>query len=341
MRVGLIGYGAVGRRCGRELVLRPEVSEVVVIGVRSKERRRLADALGGSASSLGIASWSADSVADVVAGASLDAVVLCVPDEVQADLTRVVVASGADVVSLAESAATVDAVLRCDDAARELGRRVVVGATLSPGWSTLLARHAVELFDEVDEITAAFAGVAGPACHEARSTASKTDTQEWRDGSWTEFAARSGPELVWFPDPVGAVDCARGDGGDAVLLHRQWPEVARLVVKLDRPASPSFSSRRPWARMPEPRDLGAVRVAVSGRIDTVPNTVVYGVCSPPAAASGVLACLVTAALGSASDLVENAVAPGAWGVAEVVAPVPVLRAAAARGVRGLVYQQLD
>ena len=342
MRVGLIGTGAVGRRAGRELVARDEVSDVVVVSSRDTEAARLSSSLGGSASSAVVPAWEPAAVADIVTAEALDAVVLCVPDELQADLVRVVLAAGADAVSLADSTAAVDAVLGTDELAREVGRRVVVGTALAPGWTTLLARHAAGLLDEVDEIATAVVGTAGPACVERRNEAVRSDSQEWREGAWVECTARSGPELVWFPDPVGAVDCTRGDSGDALLLHRLWPTTGQIVTKIGRPESRPLPRRVAWMRRgDEPREVGAVRVAVSGRGDGQPLTVVYGVCALPAAASGVLTSLAAASLAPGSSLVDGEVAPGVRSVAEQLDPVMALRAAATRGIRALVYDSLD
>jgi len=332
MRVGLIGTGAVGRRAGRELVARAEVSELVVVGRSSRAVGRLAESLGPKALGRTVEQIDADSLAATGIGVA----VVCTPDELQPDHVRAALGARAHVVSVADSSASVDAVLGADDYAREIGRTVVVGAAMSPGWTTLLAAHAAELFDGIDEIAAAVTGVAGPACHERRSQAVRTDTQEWRDGDWAECAARSAPELVWFPEPVGAVDCARGDTADGMLLHRRWPDVPQLVVKLGTTdGRPLPRGVRRWRRSPEPREPGAVRVAVSGRIDGQPATVVYGLSATPAAATGVLVAL------AAGSLAAGELAPGALPVGEALDPVLVLRAAAERGVRALVYDGGD
>ena len=111
------------------------------------------------------------------------------------------------------------------------------------------------------EVSIAVAGSAGPACHERRAKASRTDTQEWRDDGWVECAARSAPELVWFPDPLGAVDCARGDLSEAVLLRRLLPEVPQIAVKMGRPTAHPIPQRvRRLGRRPAPQALSLIHI---------------------------------------------------------------------------------
>ncbi len=330
MRVGVIGTGLVGRRAARELVGLPEVGSVVLLTGTTKERARLAESLGSKAAAGPFETVDADSLT----ASEVDTVVLCGLDEDQPDLARLALGVGCHVVSVADSVETVDTLFGMDDFAREVDRSVVVGANMSPGWSTVLAWHASTLLDEIDEVSIAVTGSAGAACHERRAKASRTDTQEWRDDGWVECAARSAPELVWFPDPLGAVDCARGDLSEAVLLRRLLPEVPQIAVKMGRPTAHPIPQRvRRLGRRPAPQEAGGVRVAVSGRTVGQSSTVVYGLLSPPAASTAVLAALATRAVHTAPA--------GVRGVAEVLDPVETLRAAAERGVRGLVYEGID
>lgn len=338
MRVGLIGTGVVGRRAARELVARAEVERLVILTGTSKERARLSDSLGPKVE----ASPAQDLDVEALSATGLDAVVLCTPDDVQPDGVRLALEAGCHVVSLADSVESIDAILGVDDYARDVGRAVVLGATLSPGWSTLLARHAAALFDEIDEISIAVTGTAGPACHDRRVRASRADTQEWRDGEWVECSGRSSPELVWFPDPLAAVECARGDLSEALLLRRVLPDVAQLVVKMGRPPARPIPDRvRRFRRSPAVQESGAVRVAVSGRADGQPATVVYGLLAAPAAATAVLAAIAATALDPAPAAESAAPEPGVHGVAEVLDPVASLATATERGVRAFVYEGID
>lgn len=336
MRVGVIGTGVVGRRVARELVDLAEVDAVVLLAARSKATLRLCDSLGTKVS-LGAGASGATELPESLDAADVDVVILCTPDETQLDAARLVLSAGRNVVCTADATDTVQALLGLDEFARDVGRTVVVAAAMTPGWSAILARHAADVLDHVDEVAVAITGTAGAACVNRRTQAIRTDTQEWRDGAWVECAARSGPELVWFPDPLGAVDCARGDLSEGVVLHRMMPEVPVIVVKAGRPTG---RPRPRWLRRLRPEqpgtssgETGALRVAVSGRSDGQPTTIVYGLLGTSASSSAVLiaACVV--------EMADQA--PGSVLSAEVIEPVRALSFARDRGVRCLVYDGID
>ena len=78
----------------------------------------------------------------------------------------------------------------------------------------------------------------------------------------------SGRELVWFPDPVGAADCYRAGLADPVLLHRAFPDVARIESRQAATRRDRLTSRLPMLRPPHAEGLvGAVSVEVRGRVD--------------------------------------------------------------------------
>ena len=93
-----------------------------------------------------------------------------------------------------------------------------MGAAFSPGLSCLLARHAADSLDAVDEVHFARHGAAGPLCASERLAALRSPVREWCDGSWEKRSAGSGRELCWFPDPVGGRRRLPGGnrGADAV-----------------------------------------------------------------------------------------------------------------------------
>ena len=127
--------------------------------------------------------------------------------------------------------------LDLDDAAREPGATLVVGAAVSPGLSGLLARHLVSRMATCDELHVAVHGTAGPACAREHHKALAGWALGWHDGQWIERPAGSGRELCWFPEPVGARDCYRGDLADPMLLHRGFPRRRGSAPAGRRPAA--------------------------------------------------------------------------------------------------------
>lgn len=326
VKIGILGFGVVGQRLCQVLAGDSVSTPVVVTGRPSKDRETLVDLNLDDVELVDIsAGW------DVL---NVEVLVLCSPEQRHIDEARAALAQGCHVVSLADSAASVSELLSLSDFAREVDRTVVIGAAASPGLSTLLAMHGSTLFDTIDEIAIAVTGTAGTACIERRSRANRAEMQEWRDGMWVDCGPRSAPELVFFPDPVGSVECARGDLSEALLLRRTLPEVDIFSVKVAKEpvgAVPrGFLKRRRQIEV-EP---GAQRVSVSGWIDGVNETVVYGAVTSTRDVSADLAQLAAWAV-----LADHR--PGAFGLCELLDAKETLRNLADRGHRIVVYEGED
>ncbi|HPB44354.1 MAG: hypothetical protein M9952_01055 [Microthrixaceae bacterium] len=328
MRIGVLGLGVVGQRL-IELLDDDSVSTPVVVTGRVHKDREALRRIHRDHVELVEFRIEADATFDV------DVVVLASPDEHHATAASAALAGGAHVVSLADSAATVTELLSLNEFAREVGRSVVVGAAASPGVSTLLAIHAGTLFSRIDQVDIAVTGTAGPTCIDRRARANRTETQEWRDAMWVDCGARSAPELVFFPDPVGSIECARGDLSESLVLRRVMPNVDLLSIKVAKePVSPVQRAGRRSRRPEREIEPGAQRIMVSGEIDGVPETVVYGLVASTRDISADLAQLCAwAALSEQRS--------GAMTVGELVDAPSTLRMLADRGSQMLVYEDLD
>lgn len=294
--------------------------------------RRVSRQLGGSDAVTALVVVDSDGL-DLV---ETDIVVLCGPDEVQFDQAQVALGRAAHVVSLADSTAAVSSMLALVDYATEVGRSVVVGAAASPGLSSLLAVHAAEIAGELDEVVVAVAGIGGPACSERRTRALRSETQEWRDGEWIDCDARSGSELVWFPEPLGAIDCVRGDLSDGLLLRRVLPSSPTISVRAQREIPAPTPSRR-FRRTPPP-EPGSVRVSVSGRRPDGPTTVVYAAVAPAAESSAAVASAAVLELAARHGRGDP---PLVGGPAELLDARPALARIAQWGVRLMVFEGID
>src|SRR5207245_2731873 len=85
--------------------------------------------------------------------------------------------------STVDDAAAIDALLELDEPARSAGVLLAPGCGLAPGLADVLARHATDALDSVDEIHVARAGAAGPACTAAVRHARRDPAREWRCGA--------------------------------------------------------------------------------------------------------------------------------------------------------------
>lgn len=316
--VAVVGLGAVGLRAARQLADRA--------GRRPAGRLLLADRRVGraeaAAASLGPGAEVAD--ADRILG---EAELVCLAGPVpHVPWAERAVAAGLHVVSCSDDPDDVAGLLALGEGA---GRTVVVGAGFDPGLSCLAARWLADGFDEVERVTVAHAGTAGPACaRRHHRTLRRRGVVVTADGELVEVPPRTGRRLVWFPDPVGPRDCYRGALAAPLLVRRVIPgaEVSALVAagRRDR-----WTARLPMLRPPHPEGvLGAVWVEVCGTVGGAAEVAVVGAVDRPGVAAG-------AVMAEAAERVLAHPGPGgARGVAELApGAAEMLAALAARGVR--------
>jgi hypothetical protein len=258
------------------------------------------------------------------------------------------------VAGCADEGDTVRRLLDLDDAAREAGVALAVGCGLAPGLSDVLARHAADAVESVDEIHVARAGSAGAACRSAIVKAGRGTALEWRDGAWVRHRGGSGRQLVWFPSPVGGLDCHRAGSGQAELLLDAFPTLSRASMRIASPLGPgrqapglrllgnipivstALTGGNAARRRDPDGDWGAVWVEVRGRRGRSEEILVYGAVDRMAFASG--AVLGVAALWLAGLGAAPVTATGAHGLAALVDPVPFLGELSRRGVKAAVFE---
>jgi hypothetical protein len=142
---------------------------------------------------------------------------------------------------------------------------MIVGATMAPGLSGLIARHLAGQLDTVDEIHVAIHGTAGPACARAHHRSLSGLASTWRDGRWVDHVGGSGRQLCWFPEPVGAKDCYRARVSSPLLLHTAFPDASRLSFRRSARRRDRFTAWLPMLSPPHQEGgVGALRVEVRG-----------------------------------------------------------------------------
>lgn len=325
VKVAVVGVGAVGSRCARQLASTADVSAVQVFD-RDRSRSRAVVA------SLGPPAQVAASVEDAVDWA--DVVVFAHP-EPHRPVAELALDAGSHVVSTADTLDDVRDLLELDAEARERNRAVVVGAGFAPGLTDLLARHAAGTFDTVLEVHVAKSGTGGPACARVHHDALGSTAIDWRDGAWVRRRGGSGRELCWFPDPVAGQDCYRAALPDALLLVPLFPGVQRVTARVAATRRDRFTAWLPMFIPPHPEGMvGAIRVELRGRRGRIHETMVYGAIDRPGVAAGAVASTAAILAGTGS-----LVRPGAASLAELVqSPLPVLADLARRGVKAAVFE---
>jgi saccharopine dehydrogenase-like NADP-dependent oxidoreductase len=169
MRAVIVGSGAVGSRVARQLISLPGRNSVLMVDPDRARGAAVAEALGPGAAA---GPWSARAVS------ASEVVVLASPGH-QHPLAEQALDLGVHVVSVADDDQAARALLRLDGTASRQGRHLVVGAGFSPGLSCVLARHAANDLERVDEIRVARWGSGGPACARGRQRALASALPTW------------------------------------------------------------------------------------------------------------------------------------------------------------------
>jgi hypothetical protein len=324
----LDGVGDVGIRAARQLVDTPGLDRLLISARRSARAEEIATALGDRAHAVELGP-------DDPLPAGVDAVAAALPATVVAPRARRALGAGVPFASTVDDAAAINAVLELDEPARRAGMLLAPGCGLAPGLADVLARHAADALDSVDEINVARAGAAGSASAAAVRRALRDPAVEWRDGEWRE-ERRANPELVWFPDPIGARECAPVASGVALLVDA-FPGVRRVTVRFADPVT----RRRSWAgRRGLDEGWGSARVEAWGWRGQARESMVYGVIDRTAIAAGTVLAVTAAHLAGIATGLDARGGPsaGVHGLAALVEPVPFLAELARRGVKAAVFE---
>ena len=324
----LDGLGAVGTRAARQLVDTSGVNELLVVDRDPSRAEDVAQALGGAARAFELRPE------DPLPG-GVDAVAAALPADAGVTLARRALEAGVPFTSTIDDAGAIAELIELDERAGRDGVLVAPACGLAPGLADVLARHAADALDSIDEIHIARSGVAGPACLASVRGARRGPALEWRDGAWHE-ERRGTAELVWFPDPIGARECHPAASG-IPLLTRAFPSVVRATVRLGEPQARRLS----WpGRRGLDEGWGSARVEVWGWRGSVRETMVYGVIDRTAVAAGTVLAVTAARLAGVSPALVARDGPtgGVHGLAALVEPVPFLAELARRGVKAAVFE---
>ena len=327
----VVGLGDVGVRAARQLLDTPGIDRLYVASRQFERAETVASALHDGATPWEMSHDARDLPAGVTVVAS------ALPPHDDLEVARTAVSAGVAFASAVDDASTIVDLVALDGDARAAGARLVVGCGLAPGLSDVLARHAGLALDSVDEIHVARWGVAGESCVEGARRAQREAGMEWRDGALLHDR-NHGTELVWFPDPVGARECALVATG-VELLVAAHPGLERATVRLGAPPQ-RLRMRR--ALTPPPRrdtgaEWGAVRAEAWGARDGAREAVVYGVIEQTSVAAGTVLGVTAAAL---AGLVPGLgiVEPGSVGLGAVVDPPAFLGELSRRGVKAAAFE---
>ena len=253
--IGIFGPGVVGARVAESLSIESQ-SSIAVYDSSQIVAQRLARRLSETNSLIKATNRSELHRAKVV--------VLAGPLP-HTPVAKEFLGKGVSIVSTSDDIADCLNLLSLSDLATENKATLIIGAASSPGMSGLLVRNLSKAFDSIDEVHIALHGTGGPACARQHHRALSGQSIGWHDGEWLRRPAGSGRELCWFPEPVGAYDCYRGELPDPLLIKRAFPELVRVTARVSATRRDRVFARLPMLIPPRAEGgMGGLRVEVRG-----------------------------------------------------------------------------
>ncbi|MGA1611172.1 MAG: hypothetical protein ACO38R_04260 [Ilumatobacteraceae bacterium] len=255
MMIGIFGAGVVGARVAESLSIESQTS-ILVYDSSQIVAQRLARRLSETNSLIKATNRSELHRAKVV--------VLAGPSP-HTPVAKEFLGKGVSIVSTSDDIADCLNLLSLSDLATENKATLIIGAASSPGMSGLLVRNLSKAFDSIDEVHIALHGTGGPACARQHHRALSGQSIGWHDGEWLRRPAGSGRELCWFPEPVGAYDCYRGELPDPLLIKRAFSELVRVTARVSATRRDRVFARLPMLIPPRAEGgMGGLRVEVRG-----------------------------------------------------------------------------
>ena len=304
--IGIFGAGVVGSRVAESLSVELQTS-IAVYDSSQIVAQRLARRLSETNALIKATSRSELHRAKVV--------VLAGPLP-HTPVAREFLETGVSVVSTSDDIADCLNLLSLSDLATENKVTLIIGAASSPGMSGLMVRNLSKAFDSVDEVHIALHGTGGPACARQHHRALSGQSIGWHDGEWLRRPAGSGRELCWFPEPVGAYDCYRGELPDPLLIKRAFPELVRVTARVSATRRDRVFARMPMLIPPRAEGgMGGLRVEVRGTKNGERVVDVVGVAERVGQVAGVVSGCVARSIG-AGEISQ----PGAFVLGELSLP---------------------
>jgi lysine 6-dehydrogenase len=234
MRVAVLGApGARGRRVVRDLLDRPEVTDVVLVGPAERDLSRLVGALDPRRVTAVPVPLTVEGIAegfrdvDVAVG-SLDAP--------EVELTALESAStvGIGYVTSCEDPDTIRAMRAASFSQGTAGATIIAGMSWSPGLSNILVRDAAEQLDHVRGIRVAWCTSRfdeGADGLDRLLAGWGGEAQVIAEGALRAQSPGSLSERVFFPEPVGWQRVHLVRGGEVVTLPDLFGDLESLTVE--------------------------------------------------------------------------------------------------------------
>lgn len=351
--VVLGGAGDMGSHIVRNLIEYSDDVQVTIADYQLSKARALARSLGECARAIFVDANNRDSLllalrdADVAVGA-VGPFYHFAPKLAWAALE-----SRVNYVDICDDHEPLEVLFEFDAVARKAGITLITGLGWTPGLSNVLARHAADQLDHVDEIRIAWAGGAadsqGLAVIKHVLYAVSGQVPTYRDGQLVQVPALSEPEVVEFPEPLGKIEVFHVGHPEPVTIPKTIPT---QTVSLKGALTPNWNNRLAgllvrWGLTSSEKRidrvsrwihrfegligaggvaLSGVRVDVSGTRRGEQVTLAYGAVDQMSRLTG-----IPAAIGAIMLARGEIEAPGVFAPEAIIDPVAFLDLLAERG----------
>ena len=227
------GCGAMGSECTRDLARTSDFEEIVIADANLERAQALAQELGGGrVRAIKADAGDEDALTDTLHG--FDVVANCTIYHFGMIATRAAIKAGVNYLDLGGLFNT-PRQLELDSAAREAGVTVCLGCGATPGVTNLMARHAADQLDQVDEVHIAFASyrsiAPSPGLLDTVLDEFSPGSRRffWQRGEFIEVPAFSGAKQVRFAAPVDEIETYYVPHSETHTIHRFIGKGVRVV----------------------------------------------------------------------------------------------------------------
>ena len=232
MRIAVIGAGAMGRWCVKGLARSRDVTEIVIGDVHAAAAERLAAVDGeNKARAVTVDAMDEDAVADMLSGCK--AVVNAAQHTCVTSAMKGALSARVPYTDLGGFFHLTRRQFDLHDAFVAAGVPAVIAMGSAPGVTNILAKHAADRLDTVEEAHArcgsldwtdwsGYEGWTIPYSLETLCDEFGSPAVQWIDGAWRELPGASGEEACDFGPPLGVLRAYFTLHSEVATFHHSW-----------------------------------------------------------------------------------------------------------------------
>src|SRR6267142_2130835 len=234
MRIIVLGgCGAMGSEATRDLSLTSDFEQIVIADADLPRAQAFGAELGGGrVRAIPADAGDETSLTEILRG--FDVIANCTTYHFGLVVTRAAINARVNYLDLGGLFNT-PRQLELDKEARDAGVTICLGSGATPGVTNLMAKHAADQLDSVDEVHIAFASfrsiAPSPGLLDTVLDEFSPGSRRffWQEGEFVEVPAFSGAKQVRFAAPVGEIETYYVPHSETHTIHRFLGKSVRLV----------------------------------------------------------------------------------------------------------------